>query len=161
MLRTGTDVDRNQDYPPICSVSNCIFGFRCRIFINPGVFRVARYSISSSSIVVSHCMRARECWYNIELVISRYRLIIGTGAKFSSAGVRYASVSPVCYLWPRFDEIHGRGIALRTLVALRFSPSMEKKKRKKKKNGHARKWKTHGACDSSGRVILRRVYVHV
>ena len=154
MLRTGADVDRNQDYPPICSVSNCIFGFRCRIFINPEVFRVA--SILHQRFL-DRCITLYACWYDIELVISRYRLIIGAGAKFSPAGARYASVSPVGYLWPRFDEIHGRGIAFCTLVALRFSPSMEKGKKKMATHVSGR---AHGAWDSSGRFILRRVYTY-
>lgn len=93
MLRTRADVDRNQDYPRFVLSVIASSDFAAASSLIP-IFRVARPT--SSSITV-HCMRAQQYRYNIELVIPRYRLIIGAEAKFSPAGARYTSVSSVIY----------------------------------------------------------------
>lgn len=108
MLRTRADVDRNQDYPRFVLSVIASSDFATASSLIP-IFRVARPT--SSSITV-HCMRAQQYRYNIELVIPRYRLIIGAEAKFSPAGARYTS-GVLGYLWPRSRKIHGRGIVIR------------------------------------------------
>ena len=79
MLRTGADVDRNQDYPRFVLSVITSSDFAVASSFIP-IFRVlsARLDVTRACINVDR--------YNVELVISRYRLIISPGAKFSAAG---------------------------------------------------------------------------